>query len=211
VYRFAEQVRISRFQTLLVKWAMMVLLALLTSAVYLAIAHGLGMPIPLAWPLWAYGVFAIIAVGITSSSLLSVLGSMGLLVSMLIFVILGLPSAGATVPLEATPPFFRWLSEFEPMHQVFLGVRSLLYLNGRADAGLSQALWMTAVGLVIGLLLGAIITHVYDRKGFHRIAGAAEMAIAAEHQSQHQARVSKRERARELADEVADESSSEQA
>jgi uncharacterized phage infection (PIP) family protein YhgE len=147
VYRFAEQVRISRFQTLLVKWAMMVLLALLTSAVYLAIAHGLGMPIPLAWPLWAYGVFAIIAVGITSSSLLSVLGSMGLLVSMLIFVILGLPSAGATVPLEATPPFFRWLSEFEPMHQVFLGVRSLLYLNGRADAGLSQALWMTAIGL----------------------------------------------------------------
>ena len=192
VYRFGEQVRISRFQTLVVKWAIMVLLALLTSAVYLAIAHGLGMPIPLGWQLWFYGVFAIIAVGVTSSSLLSVLGSMGLLVSMLIFVILGLPSAGATVPLEATPPFFRWLSHFEPMHQVFLGVRSLLYLGGRADAGLAQALWMTSVGLVIGLLLGGIITHAYDRKGFHRIQGAVELAIAAEHQAQHQARVSKR-------------------
>jgi YhgE/Pip-like protein len=206
VYRFAEQVKISRFQTLLVKWAMMALLALLTSAVYLAIAHGLGMPIPLGWQLWAYGVFAIIAVGVTSSSLLSILGSMGLLVSMLIFVILGLPSAGATVPLEATPPFFRWLSEFEPMHQVFLGVRSLLYLNGRADAGLSQALSMTAVGLVVGLLLGGIITQLYDRKGFHRIPGAVELAIAAEHQAQHQARVSKREQTVE----VASESSSEQ-
>src|ERR1700739_4655267 len=189
VYRFGEQVRIPRFQTLLVKWAMMVLLALLTSAVYLAIAHGLGMPIALGWPLWLHGVFAIIAVGITSSSLLSVLGSMGLLVSMLIFVILGLPSAGATVPLEATPPFFRWLSKFEPMHQVFLGVRSLLYLNGRADAGLSQALWMTGIGLVIGLLLGAIITHVYDRSGFHRIPGAVALAIAGGHQSPHRARV----------------------
>ena len=206
VYRFSEQVRISRFQTLVVKWLMMVLLALLTSVVYLAIAHGLGMPIPLGWQLWAYGVFAIIAVGVTSSSLLSVLGSMGLMVSMLIFVILGLPSAGATVPLEATPPFFRWLAEFEPMHQVFLGVRSLLYLNGRADAGLSQALWMTAVGLVIGLLLGAIVTQVYDRKGFHRVPGAVEMAIAAEHQAQHQARVSKRDTAAE----VPSESSSEQ-
>jgi uncharacterized phage infection (PIP) family protein YhgE len=192
VYRFAEQVEISRFRTLQLKWAIMTVLALLTSAVYLAIAHGLGMPIPLGWQLWAYGVFAIIAVGITSSSILSVLGSMGLLVSMLIFVILGLPSAGATVPLEATPPFFRWLAEFEPMHQVFLGVRSLVYLNGRADAGLSQALWLTAIGLVIGLLLGGIITHLYDRKGFHRIPGAVELAIAAEHQAQHQARLGKR-------------------
>jgi uncharacterized phage infection (PIP) family protein YhgE len=188
VYRFAEQVRISRLQTLVVKWAIMVMLGLLTSALYLAIAHGLGMPIPLGWQLWLYGVFAISAVGITSSSLIAVLGSMGLLFSMLVFVILGLPSAGATVPLEAVPPFFRWLAEFEPMHQVFLGVRSLLYLNGHADAGLSQALWMTAIGLVIGLLVGGVITHIYDRKGFHRIQGAMELAIAAEHQAQHQAR-----------------------
>jgi uncharacterized phage infection (PIP) family protein YhgE len=193
VYRFAEQVRISRFRTLLIKWAMMVLLALLTSGVYLAIAHGLGMPINLGWQLWAFGAFAIIAVGVTSSSLLSVLGSMGLLVSMLLFVILGLPSAGATVPLEAVPPFFRWLAEFEPMHQVFLGARSLLYLNGRAETGLSQSLTLTAIGLVIGLLLGGIITHLYDRKGFHRIPGAVEMAIAMEHQAHHQARQSKAE------------------
>jgi YhgE/Pip-like protein len=191
VYRFAEQVKISRFQTLVVKWAMMVLLALLTSAAYLAIAHGLGMPIDHGWQLWAFGVFAIAAVGITSSSLLSVLGTAGLVVSMLLFVILGLPSAGATVPLEATPPFFRWLAEFEPMHQVFLGTRSLLYFGGDADAGLSQALIMTSVGLVIGLLLGGIVTHLYDRKGFHRIQGAVEMAIAAEHQVQHKARQSK--------------------
>jgi uncharacterized phage infection (PIP) family protein YhgE len=193
VYRLAEQVRISRLQTLVVKWAIMVMLGLLTSAIYMAIAHGLSMPIPLGWQLWLYGVFAISAVGITSSSLIAVLGSMGLLFSMLVFVILGLPSAGATVPLEAVPPFFRWLAEFEPMHQVFLGVRSLLYLNGHADAGLSQALVMTSVGLVIGLLMGGIITHIYDRKGFHRIQGAVGLAIAAEHQAQHQARQSKDE------------------
>lgn len=193
VYRFAEQANISRFRTLLVKWAIMVVLALVTSAVYLAIAHGLGMPITLGWKLWAFGVFAILAVGVTSSSLIAVLGSMGLLFSMLIFVILGLPSAGATVPLEAVPPLFGWLAEFEPMHQVFLGVRSLLYLNGAGQAGLSQALWMTAIGLVIGLLVGGITTRIYDRSGFHRIPGAVEMAIAGAHQAQHKSRAGKEE------------------
>jgi YhgE/Pip-like protein len=209
VYRFAEQVNISRFRTLLVKWGVMVVLALLTSAVYMAIAHGLGMPISLGWELWLFGVFAISAVGITSSSLIAVLGSMGMLFSMLIFVILGLPSAGATIPLEAVPPFFRWLAEFEPMHQVFVGVRSLLYLNGHADAGLSQALTMTSIGLVIGLLLGGIITHLYDRKGFHRIPGAVEMAIAAEHQAQYKGREGARESSSESSSETAPETARE--
>ena len=67
VYRFAEQVNISRFRTLLVKWGVMVILGLLTSGVYMAIAHKLGMPITLGWQLWLYGVFAISAVGITSA------------------------------------------------------------------------------------------------------------------------------------------------
>jgi YhgE/Pip-like protein len=49
VYRFAEQVRISRFRTLLIKWELMMLLALLTSAVYMAIGQWLGMPIQHGW------------------------------------------------------------------------------------------------------------------------------------------------------------------
>jgi uncharacterized phage infection (PIP) family protein YhgE len=178
VYRFAEQLNISRFRTLLVKWALMLALALLTSAVYMAIADALGMPFTHGWALWLYGVFAIVAVGVTSTSLIAVLGSLGLLVSMLVFVILGLPSAGATVPLEAAPPFFGWLAKFEPMHQVFLGTRSLLYLDGRADAGLSQALTLTAIGLVIGLLLGGIVTRIYDRRGYHRIPALPEPPAA---------------------------------
>lgn len=42
VYRFAEMAQISRFRTLLVKWA-----------------------------LWAYGVFTIVAVGVTSTSMIT--------------------------------------------------------------------------------------------------------------------------------------------
>jgi YhgE/Pip-like protein len=174
VYRFAEQVTISRLRTLLIKWALMVVLALLTSGGYMLIAAQLGMPIQHSLPLWLFGAFAITAVGITSTSLIAVLGALGLLVSMFVFVILGLPSAGATVPLQAAPPLFGWLAKFEPMHQVFLGTRALLYLDGQADAGLSHALTMSAIGLLIGLLLGGIVTRIYDRRGYHRIPSGVE-------------------------------------
>jgi Protein of unknown function (DUF3533) len=179
VFRLSEHVKISRLRTLLIKWAIMVLLALLTSGVYIFIAGQLGMPIQHGLPLWLFGAFAIAAVGITSTSLIAVLGSLGVLVSLFVFVILGLPSAGATVPLQATPPIFGWLATFEPMHQVFLGARALLYLDGQADAGLSHAIELTAIGLVIGLLLGGIVTHIYDRRGYHRIPSVPEVAPSA--------------------------------
>ena len=169
VYRFAEQVEISRLRTLFIKWALIIVLAVLTSGAYLLIAAKLGMPIQHAVPLWLYGAFAIAAVGITSTSLIAILGALGLLVSIFVFVIIGLPSAGATVPLQAAPQFFGWLANFEPMHQVFLGTRALLYFDGQADAGLSRALIMTTIGLLTGLLLGAVITYLYDRRGSHRI------------------------------------------
>jgi YhgE/Pip-like protein len=178
VYRFAEQVNISRFRTLLVKWTLMVAMAVLTSAAYIGIAAALGMPVTHGWSLWLYGVFTIAAVGITSTSLIAVLGSMGLLANLFIFVMLGLPSNGATIPLEAAPPVFGWLARFEPMHQVFLGVRALLYFDGRADAGLARSLTMTAIGLVIGLLIGGIVTRFYDRRGHRRLAAVAEPSVS---------------------------------
>lgn len=176
VYRFADQPYISRFRTLLIKWALVLVVSLATSGVYVAIADALGMPIPKPWLVWLYGVFTILAVGVTATSLIATLGSLGLLVNLFVFVILGLPSAGATVPLQATPTVYTWLAQFEPMHQVFLGTRALLYFDGRADAGLSRALTMAAIGLAIGLVLGALFTVVYDRKGFHRIAAPAPTA-----------------------------------
>jgi uncharacterized phage infection (PIP) family protein YhgE len=179
VSRFAEQVKTSRFRALLIKWALMVVLALLTSGVYVLVAGRLGMPID-HWPLLLlFGAFAIAAVGITSTSLIAALGSLGLLVSMFVFVILGLPSAGETVPLQATPSIFGWLAKFEPMHQVYLGARALLYFDGQADAGLSQGVELTAIGLVIGLLLGAIVTRIYDRRGNDRIPSEPEVAPSA--------------------------------
>lgn len=174
MYRLADRVKVSRLRTLLAEWVLVVLLGLSTSAVFLGIAVAMGMPVPQPWQLWLFGAFIITAVGIASTSLIAALGSLGTLISLLVFLFLGLPSTGATVPLEATPRFYGWFAGFEPMRQAFLGSRALVYFDGRMDAGLSRSLTVGVIGLVAGLVFGAVVTWIYDRKGFHGIASPTE-------------------------------------
>ncbi|MGV9610557.1 YhgE/Pip domain-containing protein [Nocardia xishanensis] len=164
---------ISRFKTLLIKWGVMILMANIVSLIYLLVAKGLGMPVDDPLPLFLYGAFAIIAVGFTGLAILAAIGSAGLLVNLILFVVLGLPSSGGTVPIEATPKYFGWLAHFEPMHQVYVAIRSILYFDANWTTGLGRGVFMALVGLVVGLVLGTVITRYYDRKGLHRGTSAA--------------------------------------
>lgn len=103
LYINRETTRMSRLTVLLIKWGIIVVLSLIVSALYLWIGTALGMPVPRALLMWEYGALAISAVGITSVSVMSVFGSAGLLVNLFIFIVLGLPSSGGTVPIERCP------------------------------------------------------------------------------------------------------------
>ena len=168
IYELRKRLPISRWGTLMAKWVIVCVVALILSSVYLLVGRLLGIDLPNSALLWLYGAFAIAAVGITAISIMAVFGSIGLLINLVLFVILGLPSSGGTVALEASPRVYRFLADFEPLHQVFLGVRSLIYLNGTLDSGLGTSLVLTAIGLAIGLLLGAVGTKIYDHKGLIR-------------------------------------------
>lgn len=159
---------ISRVKTLLIKWSAVAVMAVSVSAALLGIAELLGMPIDKPLGLFLYGAFVIIAVGFTCTSILAAVGTAGLIINLIIFIILGLPSSGGTVPIEATPKYFGWLANFEPMHQVFLGTRAILYFDGSGTAGLTRGFWMAALGLAIGVVFGLAITAYYDRKGLER-------------------------------------------
>lgn len=159
---------ISRLRTLLLKWGIITGVAPVVSVLFMAIGHWLGMPIDRPLALFLYGTLAIIAVGVTALSIVSALGAAGLLVNLVLFIVLGLPSSGGTIPIEAIPEPVAWLAQFEPMHQVYLGIRAILYFNADGSAGLAHAIWMTLLGLAIGLSLGALVTRYYDRKELHR-------------------------------------------
>ncbi|NKY53145.1 DUF3533 domain-containing protein [Nocardia vermiculata] len=159
---------VSRLRTLLIKWGVMAVAAVAVSGIFVGVGSALGMPMDNPLGLYLYGVLAMIAVGFTGISILATIGSAGLLVNMVLFIVLGLPSSGGTVPIEATPEYLGWLATFEPMHQVFLAVRSLLYFGGNGAAGFTRGFWMTVLGLAIGVVLGLVATRFYDHKGLER-------------------------------------------
>jgi len=175
VYRMAEHSGRSRLSTLLLKWAVMGGLAVTVSTAYLGIAAWLGMPLDHPWQLWLLGVLVIAAVAVVAQAILALLGGLGMVVSLLLFVVLAVPSSGGTTPLEALPPFIRFLAEFEPVHQVYVGTRSILYFGATWDGGVGRAVTASAVTLVLGLVAGYLGTRAYDRKGLirsHRVPAA---------------------------------------
>ncbi|MCC9305845.1 SNG1 family protein [Kitasatospora sp. RB6PN24] len=163
-------VPISRTQTLLLKMGMTAGISLVTcSLVMVATVSILGMDAPHAGLLWVFSYCAALAVGLGVQAINAAFGGIGQLVSMFVFIALALPSSGATVPLEASPGFYRFLGNFEPMRQLVGGVRAIIYFDARADAGLTRAWVMIAIGVAAALLFGFLMTRYYDHKGLHRL------------------------------------------
>ncbi|MFJ9952881.1 DUF3533 domain-containing protein [Kitasatospora sp. NPDC091207] len=162
-------VPITRTQTLAVTCVMSVALAVLTSSlVMLATVVVLGMDASHLPLLWVFSVCATAAVGLGAQALIAAFGGIGQLIGMFVFIALSLPSSGATIPLQALPTFYRGLAVFEPMRQLSDGVRAILYFGAQADAGLTRAWVMIAIGVVAALAFGFGMTTYYDRKGLHR-------------------------------------------
>ncbi|GAA3011583.1 YhgE/Pip domain-containing protein [Streptomyces lactacystinicus] len=160
---------ISRTRHFAVASVLMVVLSALTSALAMAAAVGvIGIDASHLPLLWLFGTCATAAMGITGLALLAAFGTPGPIVSMLVLVGLAIPSAGATIPLQALPDFYRFLADFEPFRQVVDGVRSILYFGAQADAGLGRAWAMVGIGFAISVVLGLAVTRLYDRKGLHR-------------------------------------------
>ncbi|MFF8379327.1 DUF3533 domain-containing protein [Streptomyces sp. NPDC015661] len=159
----------TRVHHFLVCSALMVALSMLTSALAMTAAVGvIGIDASHLPLLWLFGTCATAAMGITALALLAVLGTPGPLASMLVLIGLAIPSAGATIPIQALPDFYRFLATFEPFRQVVDGVRSILYFGARTDAGLGRAWTMVGIGFAVSLALGLVLTRLYDRRGLHR-------------------------------------------
>ena len=114
------------------------------------------------------GWLSLSAVSAVVLALITLGGSAGMVLSMIYLVFMGLPSAGAVVPLQAVPDFFRVIAPIEPLHHIFMMVRSLLYFDANADAGLRSGLIGISLILLVAVVVALMAGCAYDRKFGHR-------------------------------------------
>lgn len=163
-------VRITRWQTLLTKWAMALVIPPILTGLLLLVAIGiLNMDASHIALLWVFLSCAAVVIALGTLVLFAALGNLGQLVALLLFVYLALASSGGTIPLQALPGFLKFTAYFEPLRQILDGTRSILYFNATAASGLTRGFLLTGVGFVLWLLLGVVVTTWYDRKGLYRM------------------------------------------
>lgn len=130
-------------------------LALLTGFAGAALAAAIGDFGGSVLLLGVVGALTVAAVGAVTVALQSVFGVVGTGVAILIFVIVGNPSAGGPFPAELLPGFWRAVGPLIPTGAATTAIRDVAYFPDASIAGplLVLLVWLAA-GAVVALLLG---------------------------------------------------------
>lgn len=111
------------------------------------------------WGIGALTTFAAAAAGMAFQVLL---GSAGIALSVLIFVVLGNPSAGGVYPAGLLPPFWRALGPALPNGASVTLIRNYSYFGGHHTA---TAWWVLSAWAVGGVLVSAVVAALRWRSG----------------------------------------------
>jgi YhgE/Pip-like protein len=162
---------IGRRQTLLVKWTVALVAVPILDAAIVGVAAGiLRMDAPNIVLLWAVMSLASLMVASATLTLFAAFGSIGQLLAMLGLVYLSLASSGGTIPTQALPGFFNFVGRVEPLRQVLTAARAVLYFGARGDAGLTQAIVVLGLEIIVVIAIGLLVTAWYDHKRLYRLS-----------------------------------------
>lgn len=100
------------------------------------------------WTLAGLGTLTVFAVGAFSMALQAWLGLIGIGVAILLFVVLGNPSAGGAYPAPLLPPFWAAIGPWLPPGAATDAVRGIIYFG---NAGLAPAAAVLAAYAVVGV------------------------------------------------------------
>nr|WSX78879.1 ABC transporter permease [Streptomyces sp. NBC_00899] len=105
------------------------------------------------WSLWWIAVLITFAASAAGMAFQVLLGQIGIALSVLIFVVLGNPSAGGVFPASLMPPFWRDIGPALPNGAGVTLVRNYSYFGGHDTA---TAWWVLSAWAVGGVLVGIL-------------------------------------------------------
>src|SRR5690606_22513474 len=105
----------------------------------------MGTPVSNTWAFFGVILLAMVAIGALTLLLITLFSLPGILIGLLVTTILGVPSAFGIFPSEMMPRFYQVLGDVLPVRYLSDAVRSLLFFDGRGDAGLTRGVWVLAI------------------------------------------------------------------
>lgn len=107
------------------------------------------------WALAGFGALVVFAVGAFTAALQVWTGLVGIGLAILVFVVLGNPSAGGAYPAPLLPPFWAAIGPWLPPGAATGAIRGIVYFGGAGVAVASLVLAGYAVTGVVATMLGA--------------------------------------------------------
>jgi hypothetical protein len=112
--------------------------------------------------LWWLGALLVFAVGAFTMALQVLLGIVGIGLAILIFVVLGNPSAGGAYPSVLLPPFWSAIGPWLPPGAGTEAVRTIVYFPA---ATVSRSLWTLGAYAVVGLVVTMLVSALRPAPG----------------------------------------------
>ena len=132
-----------------------------------ALPHGAGA----FWGLVGTGALVVLAAASVTMALQVLAGTIGIGLAVLLFVVLGNPSAGGAYPPELLPPFWAWLSGVLPNGAAVDAVRRIAYFDG-ADVG--QRLLVVAAWAVAGAVVALVAARWHQVRAVRAVRPATD-------------------------------------
>ncbi|MBF4995027.1 DUF3533 domain-containing protein [Arthrobacter gandavensis] len=161
----------ARWSAFLLKWGIAVVAGLPTAGLMMWVAHAVGMPIPHGGWFFFSTWLSIVTVSAVTFALITIFGSAGMVLSLIYVVFMGLPAATGVVPLETLPAFFAFIARGEPLYQMTIANKAVLYYDAEASAGLQAGLVGMGVIILAAAALALLFSVLYDR--MHGVREAA--------------------------------------
>jgi len=117
--------------------------------------------------LWWLGALLVASAATVTLAFQVLFGVIGIGITVLVFVILGNPSAGGAYQSELLPPFWRFLSNALPNGAGTDTVRRIVYLGSNDIAG---HLIVISVWIVAGIVIALVTSHLMHRQSVHKAA-----------------------------------------